>query len=445
LARIDDFATWEPLLRPLWVGNVGNPAFLAGPVSGQISVDGGTGWTLPTGSSVPAEDAGESVRSALADAGLDGISFTARFFPDGRVVLDRFSLGAAVEASAGGGLGSIILVEGSVPEPWRRLPDPVPRRAPAPSVDLALLERKLREGLPDAVGCTEAEIVAAEARLGVVLPDELKVFYRVTRMQMVDIGDGYLDYADPVMDVLGFEPFPLDGLSPSTAADRPFEWESGAQETAATPPGAAVQALAGSPGWIVFADNGGGDKVAVDLTPGPGGHTGQVILIPHDMSTGAELIADSLTSLVREPEWETEPARGGHEPPVVARVGKGDLRSPQAAAHPGLEVLLIGEPEDEPQSLAAVIGLPRLRTLIALPGTLADPLEIAGLTGLEFLKLGPEEWQVLLDAGTVPRSLSAAAIDAYGITSQAVGIANELLALWNRPTAVQAVLEGHLA
>jgi hypothetical protein len=81
-----------------------------------------------------------------------------------------------------------------------------------------------------------------------------------------------------------------------------------------------------------------------------------------------------------------------------------------------------------------------------LPGTVADPLEIAGLTGLEFLELGPEEWRVLLDARAVPRSLLAAAIEVHGNRHPLpiVAIANDLLALWDRPPIIQTIIEGHL-
>jgi hypothetical protein len=130
----------------------------------------------------------------------------------------------------------------------------------------------------------------------------------------------------------------------------------------------------------------------------------------------------------------------------VARVNIGSLTSVQAAAHPELEVLSIGVWESEPLSLAPVIGLPRLRTLTAYPGTLADPLEITKLTGLEFLEVGPGEWRVLLDAGAVPRGLSAAAIEVQGNQHPIpiVAIANELLALWDRPPITQTIVEGHL-
>jgi hypothetical protein len=132
--------------------------------------------------------------------------------------------------------------------------------------------------------------------------------------------------------------------------------------------------------------------------------------------------------------------------PAVARVNRGALRSIEAVANPDLEVLSIGVWEGEPLSLAPVADLPRLRTLQAMPGTLADPLEIAGLTRLEFLALGPEEWRVLLDAGAVPRTLSAAAVDSHDGRNPLplVAISNELLALWGRPQITQNVLEGDL-
>ncbi|MFE1982072.1 SMI1/KNR4 family protein [Streptomyces mirabilis] len=59
-----------------------------------------------------------------------------------------------------------------------------------------------------------------------------------------------------------------------------------------------MRGLVGSPGWIVFGDNGGGDRVAVDLTPGPHGHAGRIIMRDHEQDVGGDLLADSLTDLV---------------------------------------------------------------------------------------------------------------------------------------------------
>ena len=68
------------------------------------------------------------------------------------------------------------------------------------------------------------------------------------------------------------------------------------------------------------------------------------------------------------------------------------------------------------------------------------------MTGLEFLELVPDDWRVLLDAGAVPPGLSAAVIEAdqsYHPLS-IVALANELLALRDRPLITETVVEGHL-
>ncbi|MGW9368938.1 SMI1/KNR4 family protein [Streptomyces xanthophaeus] len=455
-ASIGDFATWEPVLRLLLAEKARGHVARSVRVAGRI---GRGGWSLaltrrmpPPGRAAQVEDMREEldavqrVQSGLADAGVDDVSFTAEIQPTGKTVLRLLGPSSAVEPGIGTPHpGALILVDGSVPEPWRRLPEPAPGAGPAPSADLELLERTLRERLPRAVGATEEEIAAAEARLGVALPDELKVLYRVTRARWEDLGDDY-EAAMSECAAVGCELFDLDSLYVADAASRHCRWEFAAMEAVVTRPDAMVQGLVGSPGWIAFGDNGGGDRLAIDLTPGPRGHTGQVIMLSHEESVGAGLVADSLTDLVlgrlgAEPSGPRE-----RRPPAVARVNIASLKSIQAAAHPGLEVLSIGVWDDAPLSLAPVTGLPRLRTLTAYPGTLADPLEIAKLTGLEFLELGPDEWRVLLDAGAVPRSLSAAAIEVQGNQDPLliVAVANEILALWDRPQIIQTVIEGNL-
>ncbi|MFF4399796.1 SMI1/KNR4 family protein [Streptomyces sp. NPDC001480] len=454
---IHDFATWAPVLRLLRAGGAeGQATATSARVAGRI---GRHDWSLPVrrprpqpGRAAQVEDARdefeavERVQKGLADAGVDGISFTAKISPTGKTSLRLFAPSPAVEPGTGTSHpGTLILVEGALPQPWRCLPDPVPAAVPAASADPELLERTLRERLPDAVGATEAEIAAAEARLGVPLPEELKVLYRVTRSRWENWGD---DDGAPEREcrAVGCELFSLDDLYIADAASRHCSWKFAAMEAVVTPPDAAVQGLVGSPGWIAFGDNGGGDRLAVDLTPGPCGHRGQIIMIGHEESAGAELVADSLTDLVLNRLSERSGGSRTDQPPAVAYVNIRSLPSVEAAAHPGLEVLSIGVWDAEPLSLAPVIGLPRLRTLTAYPGTLADPVQIAELTGLEFLELGPQEWRVLLDAGAVPRSLSAAAITVHGDQDPlpTVAVANELLALWHRPRIIKTVLEGDL-
>ncbi|MFJ4769727.1 SMI1/KNR4 family protein [Streptomyces uncialis] len=439
LASVSDFATWEPVLRLMLTDGTHRSAGRSARVAGRVSR---YGWSLGhQGSLSSTRIAVEDIQRSLARGGVQEVAFSAEIQPDGRTTLGLVWPSPVVEPAVGyPDLGVLVLAEGSLPEPWLRRPDPVPGAMPAPSADLELLERTLRERLPDAIGATEEEISAAEARLGVPLSDELKVLYRVTR---VGRGDDF-EAADRAGEAVGCELFGLEHLSAVDAAQRHPGWKLGAKRAVRTGPGAAVQGLAGSPGWTCFGSN-GGDEFAVDLTPGPAGHVGQIILVDHEQSLGAELVADSLTDFVLGRLREDGGDRRGDQLPAEARVGTGHLETIQAAAHPALEVLSVGPGDGTPYSLAPVAGLPRLRTLTASPGTLADALEVAGLPGLEFLELGAREWRVLLDAGAVPRTLKAAAITVRDERHlPVVPLANEILTLWNRPRIVQTLLYGDL-
>ena len=457
MSSLHDFATWEPLLRLIRAANGQTLAAPGGHVVGQI---GPRWWSVPLGWENPrpgralrAEDmqdqfdAVQHVLSALPQDRTDGVAFMVEISPTGATALHLFDPNPAVEPGIGSRHpGSLLLVEGAVPEPWRRLPEPVPGAVRDPGADPAALERTLRERIPDAVGATEAEIAATEARLGVALPDELRALYRVACGRWED-WDGAYEVAGRVYEAIGFELLPLDDVYVADIASRPCQWRFAAKEAVVSPPGAAVQGLVGSPGWIAFGDNGGGDRIAVDLTPGPGGHVGQIIMLSHEDNIGAGLIADSLTDLVLDRRRKARGGRRADEPSPVAHVNHASLTSVEAAAHPGLEVLSLGVWDGEPFGLAPVVGLPRLRTLCAYPGTLADPLEIARLTGLEYLELAPEDWRVLLDASAVPRSLAAASIEARGDRHHPLAVeslANELLALWDRPPLTRTVVEGDL-
>ncbi|MGW9213231.1 SMI1/KNR4 family protein [Embleya sp. NPDC055664] len=446
---IDDFATWEPMLRLVRASRAERLAVPGARVAGHI---GRGGWSVPIKQGVSRtrrdeHDAVGRVRDALAEDGIDTVSFTVEVDPAGRALLHILEYGPAVESGVGPHPGALVLVEGSLPQPWHRLPDAVPGARPAPSADPELLERTLRERLPDAVGATEAEIAAAETRLGIALPDELKALYRVTRSHWEDWQDDD-EAARRQSEAVRCELFGLADLYVAEAATRYFLWRFAAMDAIDLRPDAAVQGLVGSPGWIVFGDNGGGDRLAVDLTPGPRGHTGQVIILSHEESVGAGLVADSLTDMMLDRRRRAESGlRGaGRESPAVAWVNASSVRSLEAAAHPGLEVVSIGVWNDPPLSLAPLIGLPRLRTLTAYPDTIADPREIAGLTGLEYLELAPRDWRVLLDAGVVPRGLQAASIKASHDDDPlpVAALADELLALWGRPPITRTALTGDL-
>lgn len=461
MPSIYDFATWEPALTLLRAANAETLAAPGGHVAGRIGHDS---WGVPFRARFPPGraaqvsdmqeelDAVRKVQAALTEAGLDGISFKAEISPGGHATLRLFTRGPTVETYLGAGAypGTILRSEDAVPGPWRRLPDPNPTARPHQSADPAFLERVLRERFPNATGATEEELAAAEARLGIPLPDELKALYRVVRGRPGDSGDGEETWSEVSYAIIHGVLLPLDQVRIEDTASRPCPWQFAALEAVITPPGAAVQQLVGSPGWIVFGDDHGNSRYAIDLTPGPRGHAGQVIGIPIDENIGACLKAASLTDFMRGKPAEDTSRRS--ELPAIARVNKGALQSIEAAVHPDLEVLSIGVRDGEPLSLAPVIGLPKLRTLSAHPGTLASPLEITELTNLEFLELGPEEWRLLLGAKAVPRSLLAAKITVRGnpIPLPQPGplpfaaLANEILALWDHPPITGTVLDGQL-
>jgi hypothetical protein len=170
------------LARLLAVGNpqklVEDGGFVVGAIVGRSSV-----YTCRVGDGSYAHSLAQTeavglVSAALEEAGRSQIAFGMRITPALEAVFDLFDCGPAVETLSPYP-DSMVLVEGAVPEAWRRLPAPVPGAAAAPTADPARLRRLLRDRLPDAVGVSDAELAAAEARLGVALPAELATLYRV--------------------------------------------------------------------------------------------------------------------------------------------------------------------------------------------------------------------------------------------------------------------------
>jgi cell wall assembly regulator SMI1 len=451
LSSIHDPATWEPLVKLL----LNREAALTGRISpgswslpraeprlSRAALRGGLRGGL-VANMQGEDDAVEPVIQALTSDGADEVSFVLEKAA-GRARLRLRLPSPAVQSGGTACPGALILVEGAIPAPWRRLPEPAPDAVPAPSADPGLLERTLREWLPDAEAATGEEIAAAEARLGVVLPDELKAVYRVVRERSEP-----WDEAGNETGTLGFDLLGPDRLYVVEPASRYSPWQYAATEAAVTMPGAAVQGLVGSPGWVVFGTTTGGDDYAVDLTPAPAGHLGQIIFLIHEEEVGAHLAAESLTDMVvHKRAANDDDVPRADEPPYVAHINDRDLRSTATVADPRLEVLCIGSWSGEPLSLAPVVGLPRLRTLTAVPGTLADPREIGRLAGLEFLSLGPAEWRTLLDADAVPRTLVAAAIEEHGHRAgllEIEALANEILASFGRPQITRFTIEFDLA
>ncbi|MGW0606609.1 SMI1/KNR4 family protein [Streptomyces sp. NPDC002640] len=449
LLPLASFSTWAPLLRA-WTEGRGAGAdqvlHLAGAV-GRDRVRASGGVPPHARDSAASLEAVERVRAALTAAAAESVTFSARISPSGRTRLRLSGPDASREGTSDH--GALVLVEDAVPEPWRRLPEVYPE-AGRPAADPAGVERWLLERLPGAAGARDEEFAAAEARLGQPLPAELRSLYRV-------VGTRREDWDTAMYEAVPWELLPLDKVHVADAAFRSARWQVAALRAVVTPPGAAVQGLVGSPGWIVFGEDGCGDLLAVDLTPGPGGRAGQIVALPLDEPAGAHLVADCLLDLLRGTEPHCDEPRGAEQrggsaagdrerDRVVARLDAWNRRGVADVAGPELEVLCVSLPDGPPADLAPLAGLPRLRTLSALPGTLADPRQIGALSGLEYLELGPAEWRTLLDAGAVPRGLAAARIITQGLDEPGppVALSNEILALWGRPPLVRAVVDGDL-
>jgi cell wall assembly regulator SMI1 len=447
LPALHDFSTWAPFLRAIRRANAGRITRSGLDVAGHVSAHGGFGANASLGDFEIVHQAVETVRAAATKAGKRDVPFTVHFAPDGRTELRLSGANPAVRHGVGQPVDALLLVEGAVPEPWRRLPETFPGTGPAPSADAGLLERTLRARVLGLGGVTEEELAATEARLGIALPEEVKALHRVAGRPPRPDDDRAREAAERAFDVVGMEFYALEEMFVADAASRRFLWQFAAKEAAVTLPGDAVQGLPGSPGWLVVGTNGGGDEIAVDLTPGQAGHLGQLILISHESDVGAELLAPSLTDLVLHGERDLDGGSRREDLPHVAHVNHAAVTSIEAAADPRLEVLSIGVWDGAPFRLTSVLGLPRLRTLAACPGTLADPLEIAGLRHLEYLALGTDDWRVLLDADAVPRTLLAAGFQSQGRPDPraVTEIADRLLALWGLPLTTGTVLTGDLS
>lgn len=370
---------------------------------------------------------------------------------DGAVTF--WDLGGAAE----GELASVALVDGALPKPWRRQPAPVDGQV-AGSVDLAALETALRARLKDPVGATSAEIAAFEDRLGVPLPAELRVLYRLAgrgEYTSADVPD-YETYYDEDSDQpdfdeenwVGFRIMPFDAgwRERHHPGGRAPWWRYNATTAPVTLPTDRVQqGIVWSPGWIVFGDDWGRNQYAIDTTPGPAGMVGQVICIPRHPDTGAEVVADSLTDWIvrhRRQDLDQPSADVRDDLPRVAFCGGKHNYTPEQAANPDLEVISINWGRFD---IAPLAGLHNLRTLRAQQGTLVDPLQIADVPSLEFLSLGIRDWRALLDAGLVPATLLAAHVDELSAThAEVVGVINRLLALWSKPPIPATVINGNV-
>ena len=165
---------------------------------------------------------------------------------------------------------------------------------------------------------TEAQIAAAEERIGYRLPDDLRALYRIADgQQEMDV------YAErhagsPVAALFGQYVFvSLDEAVRDYGVWREIYDEAGPNfrseygwTTARA--GDPVYPDYWHPGWFPFANDGGGNAYAVDLSPAPGGTYGQIILIGRDEDE-RRVLAPSLSAFMA--------ASAQRRPPVTQRDG----------------------------------------------------------------------------------------------------------------------------
>lgn len=143
----------------------------------------------------------------------------------------------------------------------------------------ARIESALRATAPDqfgalAAGATPASIQAAETRLGVALPPDVRESYAVHD------GSGEIGLL-PIM-LYGLIAAPLHSLDEMVREWETWqEWRRDGTGHASAPPAGPIKADRYNPRWLPVAWDGGAVNLCIDLDPAPGGAPGQMIYLDH--------------------------------------------------------------------------------------------------------------------------------------------------------------------
>lgn len=136
-----------------------------------------------------------------------------------------------------------------------------------------------------------------EAAIGLRLPPDFAASVGLHDGQNDEAESGLFPHTD---DVFGPEPawrlLPLAEIGDTWGQLKGLH-DSGEFAGQATVPAPGVRADWWCPGWVPFADNGGGDHLCLDTTPGEGGRIGQVLVFRHD-SRSRPLLACSFEELL---------------------------------------------------------------------------------------------------------------------------------------------------
>ncbi len=252
-----------------------------------------------------AEDA-----DALMELRVDGRGYEFRFQP------------VAVDAEPRRDASVRLVLDGGYRYPGHPAPVTEPGPAPGPRpTDPAVLAavRDLVErftavytrviGRPPefGVGCAEEELAAAEARLGLRLPEDLRALYRVVHGDTGEHGllgsQMVFPLAAVVAGYLGTEDDDLLGVPEWRAGLGTAVWEDGLfpyeRVVLGGWPHDAVRRVSHSSRWLTLGRNGGGRRfIAVDLDPGPAGTAGQLFEYEYGVYP-TDVVAGSVTALLR--------------------------------------------------------------------------------------------------------------------------------------------------
>jgi cell wall assembly regulator SMI1 len=271
---------------------------------------------------------------------------------------------------------------------------------------------------PFAAGHSEADLLAAEEKLGVRLPEDLRALYRTIHDDTAESGL-----------LAPFNPMPLQRVvtgyhrgDPGSDAgdDRLFEHLPVVFESY---PHGHVRRVSRSDWWVTFAPDYGMNYAAVDLDPAEAGEFGQILMYGRDVHGPVVHVAPSVRHLMRTAVASIREAASGEEwelwePPVPpvhrwsVNLGEADLaglativaepsmiqlvylsaagrvRLTELAGLPQLRAILVGDLAQRPThiDLSIPAGLPVEQ--IDITAEHFDPAQLAGTPTLSYVSLG---------------------------------------------------------